>query len=725
MSAYGILLISLAATWLGWYVVSEAVRERAINRFNAKALATARAMEHQAEHYEAALYGVRGLLESSEEVTADEFRIYIDITGLLKKYPGLTGIGYAVADGNTQSMRRQFMVPPLGMGQTLAPNFLLDDNRRAALEQARDSGQAAITDSTLLRQIGRTGFLLLIPIYQNGIRPTTLETRRASFVGTVFGRIETELFFANIVKQQQLAERDFIIYASAQADPAQIAYNHARHAPEQNSVHSKSVPFQMIDQVWSVTLRTPRERLVDSERDKPLIVLAVGTAASLLLFLIGWLQTRHQRQQKIQAAELEYQARHDSLTGLPNRFQFYDKTDEQFAGPHPVGCIALLDLNRFKEINDTLGHHSGDMLLRAVGPRLSPLIPAGGLLARLGGDEFAILCAGVSRKEMEQCAGKLWDALQQPFEVDGIKLQISGSMGIACYPEDGKDIGTLMRCADVAMYMAKQTYDKYRFYDRADDRHTPQRLTMMTELREAIRSDQLVLHYQPKIDLKTDHWIGVEALVRWRHPSHGMVMPNDFIPLAEMTDVISPLTSWVIEESLRQWRAWHDTGLRLRICVNLSMRNLQDENLPNKLAELLQRYSAEPNCLEFELTESALLADPERALKVVTRISEMGVLFAIDDFGTGYSSLSYLRRLPVQSLKIDLSFVRGMREHAEDAAIVHSTIQLAHNLEMEAIAEGVEDKETLDLLRGLGSDIAQGYYIGKPMPPAVLAAWAA
>lgn len=481
----------------------------------------------------------------------------------------------------------------------------------------------------------------------------------------------------------------------------------------------------MINQVWSVTFRTPRATLIGSERDKPLIVLVLGIAVSALLFGIRRLQIRHQRQRQIQAAELEYQATHDSLTGLPNRFRFYDSVREQLAGPDAAGCIALLDLDGFKEINDTLGHHSGDVLLRAVGPRLNSAVPAGGMLARLGGDEFAILLPWVSRDEMKLWAEKFLEGLQQPFGVGGIKLQISGSLGVACYPDDGKDIGTLMRCADVAMYVAKQEHGKYRFYDRADDRNTPQRLMMMTELREAIRSNQLVLHYQPKIDLKTDCWVAVEALVRWQHRSRGLIMPNDFIPLAEMSDLISPLTFWVIEESLRQWRAWHDAGLRLRVCVNLSMRNLQDEDLPAKLAELLQRYSVEHSCLDFELTESALLADPERAFDVVTKMSEMGIQFAIDDFGTGYSSLSYLRRLPVQSLKIDLSFVRGMRDNAEDDAIVRSTIQLAHNLQMEAIAEGVEDKETLDLLRGLGSDLAQGYYIGKPMDPTALAEWAA
>lgn len=698
-----------------------------MTRFNAKTLAAVRAIERQAARYDAALYGVRGLFESSEEVTEDEFRVYIETTGLLKNYPGLSGIGYATLDGGTDVLRMsKIFVEPAGNGQpTEIASFLLDDARREAVEDARDSGKGTITRSTQMPFINKKGFFLVVPIYRSGSRPITLEDRRTWFIGAVFARVEADLFFVSVFDWQQVAALNFVIYDIVRADPARIVYSHSGSLSPDNHAYEQHAPFRMVNQTWSARFTAPKGLLTESEREKPLIALIGGVIVSMLLFLISWLQTKNLGHRKIQAAQLEYQARHDSLTGLPNRFRFYDNARVQLANPDARGCIALLDLDGFKEINDTLGHHSGDVLLRAVGPRLNSVVPATGLLARLGGDEFAIMLTWVSREETKRWAKKLLEALQQPFEVGGIKLQISGSLGIACYPDDGKDIGTLMRCADVAMYVAKHDSCRYRFYDRADDRNTPQRLMMMTELRDAIRNDQLVLHYQPKIDLKTNSWVGVEALVRWQHPSRGLIMPNDFIPLAEMTDLISPLTSWVIEESLRQWRTWHDAGLHMRVCVNLSMRNLQDEDLPAKLAELLLRYSVEHNCLEFELTESALLADPERAFAVVTKISEMGILFAIDDFGTGYSSLSYLRRLPVQSLKIDLSFVRAMRDNAEDAAIVRSTIQLAHNLQMEAIAEGVEDKETLEMLRGLGSNLAQGYYIGKPMDPTALAEWAA
>lgn len=724
-NAYAMLIVSLAVTVFGWYLVFQEVNERTLERLDANALAAARAMERQAARYESALYGVRGLLESSQEVTADEFRAYIEITGLLTKYPGLTGIGYAVSDGDPQRMRRVFMEPPLGRRQHALPEVFLDDNRRAALRRARDSGQAAITDTTLLQQIGKRGFLLLVPIYRSGVLPKTVDARRAAFVGAVFGRIEADLFFEDILERQHLGGMDFLVYGAARADLSRLTYYHAGRSSQQASVHSRNTPFQMVDQMWSATFRASPAALVGPERYTPSLVLLAGAVVSGLLFLIRRLQMKHETQRQLQAAALEQQAKHDSLTGLPNRFLFYDKAREQLASPDSIGSVALLDLDGFKEINDTLGHQSGDRLLRAIGLRLNALVAPTGTLARLGGDEFAILYSGVPRSEMARYAATLFEVLQQPFAVGDIKLQVSGSLGIACYPDDGNDIGTLMRCADVAMYVAKNQHCRYRFYDPAHDQHTPQRLMMMTELRDAIREGQLVLHYQPKIDLKTERWVAVEALVRWQHPSRGLIMPNEFIPLAEMTDIISPLTFWVIAESLRQWRTWHSAGLRLRICVNLSMRNLQDEDLPAKLADLLGQYSVERNCLELELTESALLADPERAFDVVTKIAEMGVAFAIDDFGTGFSSLSYLRRLPAQSLKVDLSFVRGMREHAEDAAIVRSTIQLAHNLDMEAIAEGVEDGLTLKLLRELGSDLAQGYYIGRPMDPATLSEWAA
>lgn len=723
-SAYTTLVIALLATILGWYLASQRVEQRALDVLASRAVAAAHAMERQAARYESALYGLRGLLESSQEVTPAEFNAYIEITGLLSKYSGLTGIGYAEYDGDMHRMRRVFMEPRAENDQTPLPDVVLDANRRAALILARDSGQAAITDTTLLRQIGRPGFLLLIPIYRSGMRPTDLEARRATFVGVVFGRIEAQLFFENILERQQVASLDFLVYGSARNNPNRILYYHAGRSSQLPSEHSRIVPFQIVNQVWSAHFSAGEAALIGAERHAPWIVLVVGALVSVLLFLIRRLQTKQAIQRRHQARALEQQAKHDSLTGLPNRFLFYDKARVQLACKDNFGSIALLDLDGFKEINDTLGHQSGDRLLRAIGQRLNALVPENGVLARLGGDEFAILCSQVSREEMSRYAETLFKALQQPFPVGDIKLQVSGSLGIACYPDNGADIGTLMRCADVAMYVAKHQHCRYRFYDRQLDRHTPERLMMMTELRAAVHNNQLVLHYQPKIDLKTGHWVAVEALVRWQHPRRGMIMPNEFIPLAEMTDVISSLTIWVISESLRQWHLWHRAGLYLRICVNLSMRNLQDEDLPVKLADLLQNHSVAHDCLELELTESALLADPERAFEVVTRISEMGVTFAIDDFGTGFSSLSYLRRLPARSLKVDLSFVRGMQHHAEDAAIVRSTIQLAHNLDMEAIAEGVEDQETLDSLRSLGADLAQGFYIGKPMDASALNEWA-
>ncbi|MGE0680387.1 MAG: putative bifunctional diguanylate cyclase/phosphodiesterase [Candidatus Binatia bacterium] len=428
-----------------------------------------------------------------------------------------------------------------------------------------------------------------------------------------------------------------------------------------------------------------------------------------------------------QTAALRHQALHDTLTDLPNRIFFRESLQQAILHARrykkPLALL-LLDLDRFREINDTFGHHWGDMLLRQVGVRLHDALRKSDPIARLGGDEFAVLLPNTGDMNGAiRAATRLMNVLEHTFVVEGHTLNVGASIGIALCPEHGEDADTLLRRADIAMYTAKRAHGGFAFYQPEQDDHTPDRLLFAGELRHAIENDQLVLHYQPKASFVTGCVSHVEALVRWNHPQRGLVPPDQFIPLAEQTGLIRPLFLWVLNDALRQCSLWQREGIRLHVAVNLSMRNLQDPRLPDMLVGLLSRWNLEPTWVELEITESTLAADPERAMKILTRFSAMGMRIAIDDFGTGYSSLAYLKRLPIDEIKIDKSFVLGMANDDNDATIVRSTIDLGHNLGLKVVAEGIEDKATWDLLAAWGCDLAQGYFLSRPLPALDFVSW--
>ena len=428
-----------------------------------------------------------------------------------------------------------------------------------------------------------------------------------------------------------------------------------------------------------------------------------------------------------QAEVNEHQALHDALTDLPNRTLFHDRVHQALTSArrdHVPSAVMIMDLDRFKEVNDTLGHASGDELLKQVGIRLRDSLRESDTVARLGGDEFGVLLPKVlDSAAAVAVARKLRTTLEEPFTIHGLALQMEASIGIALYPDHGTNVQSLLQRADVAMYVAKEHPAGCEVYSRERDAYSPDRLTLLTELRRAIDRGQLVLHYQPKVDLRTGEIHGVEALVRWKHPERGMVPPDEFIPPAQKTGVIGPLTMFVLDEALRQCRNWALQGLELCVAVNLSTRNLLDVHLPDTVGELLSRWEVPPSLLGLEITESTILADPIRAMQILSRLDEMGVRLAIDDFGTGYSSLAYLKRLPVDELKIDKSFILGMEESENDAVIVRSTIDLGRNLGLRVVAEGVETSTAWNRLASLGCDIAQGYYLSRPIPAGELTEW--
>lgn len=441
----------------------------------------------------------------------------------------------------------------------------------------------------------------------------------------------------------------------------------------------------------------------------------------------------------------------DQLTTLPNRALFLDRLQQMILLSERHGdkfSVLLLDLDNFKEVNDTLGHGSGDLLLCQVGMRLKRILRASSTLARisdhsmegisplheeqneqvtvarLGGDEFAILLPNVYEVDaVVSIVNRIKDAIEPPVEIGEDTVVTAASIGLSFFPEHGEDGRELLRKAEVALYAAKSLQTDFSIYDASLDLHDASHLSLKAELKTAIEEGQLVLFYQPKLNFKTGCVTGVEALARWQHPHRGMIPPDQFIPMSEQRGLIGPLTEWAIETALKQCKRWQQQGIELQVAVNLSSRVLYDMQLPNKIEQLLISLQMSPASLCLEITEQAMMQEPKRALVILERLDEMGIALSIDDFGTGYSSLGYLKQLPVDEIKIDKTFVLDMHTVDDDAKIVHATIDLAHNLGLKVVAEGVENETALGMLESLDCDYAQGYYLSRPVPADELVEW--
>lgn len=432
------------------------------------------------------------------------------------------------------------------------------------------------------------------------------------------------------------------------------------------------------------------------------------------------------RQVHARQIALEYQALHDALTGLPNRTLLQDRLQQVVLAAardnRPLALI-MMDLDRFKEINDTLGHHVGDRVLQQVGARLAEVLRESDTVARLGGDEFALLLPNAHEQHALNLARKIVTTLERSFSVEHHQLSVGASLGIAIFPQHGDSAQSLIQRADVAMYVAKRKNSGYALYDVGQDRHSEGRLALVNDLRGALQNGGLALHYQPKQNIRSGKLTGFEALLRWEHPQRGAVTPDEIIPIAEQTGLIKPLTHWVLDNALAQCAAWQRAGLELTVAVNLSVWNLHDRDFDQVVAGLLAQWEVPARYLELEITESAMVADPD--MEMLHRLHAIGVRLAVDDYGTGFSSLAYLKSMPLTDIKIDKSFVIDMTVDDNDAVIVRSTIDLAHNLGRKVVAEGVETKEIWDLLEILRCDTAQGYYISPPIPAADLDRWMA
>ncbi|RJK96086.1 putative bifunctional diguanylate cyclase/phosphodiesterase [Vallicoccus soli] len=454
-----------------------------------------------------------------------------------------------------------------------------------------------------------------------------------------------------------------------------------------------------------------------------LYVAAVGVVLGLLVLLVA---------ARRRVARREHEALHDALTGLGNRVMLHQHGGallERRRAQPARGALALLllDLDGFKDVNDTLGHAVGDQLLVEVGATLVASVRPDDLVVRLGGDEFAVLVAGLRGDDPAAAALRVGrgvaDALARPYSVGGVSLEVGASVGVVVAPLHGDDLDLLLRRADVAMYQVKRDGGGARLYDEASDPHDEAQLGLLAQLRVGIEQGQLLLDYQPKVELRTGVTVGFEALVRWEHPTRGRLGPDVFIPLAERTALMRPLTAWVLREAARECARWRSEGRDLSVAVNITPRTLLEPDLAGQVARLLADAGLPGEALELEITETAVMVDPVRAAQTLRELRAIGVGVAIDDFGAGYTSLSYLKSLPVRSLKIDRGFVTHLVDNREDEAVARSVVALGHDLGLTVVAEGVETEEAQARLRELGCDEVQGYLLARPLPSAEVDAW--
>ncbi len=759
--AYLVLLLALCLTAGAWYFSRLSHTTSQIRPLDNLADNTQQTLQRHIDTYMSILSGVAGLYRASVSVERNEFRAYLMATQLHDRLPGIKGVGFARLvrnedmDAFVKQVRADTSVRPTGYPQfniqalsgdnihlivdyiepfdsnsaVFGQDMEYEPQRQATWQRARDTGVASATPPIKLWEDASRntqGVLIILPIYRNGQATNSIAARRAAFSGVVFARLAESTLF-NILVDDGI-EKQAHILVEDMADTRRPLVIHSTPVIDKlaDSDSTEIRTLEVADHDWRLTVR-PYVGTLPSQTDASPYVAGTGLVISLLLFSLTWTQAHNNALRRRQNLVLEHQATHDTLTGLPNRHYVYRELGRLLAAGHYSNhllAVLLIDLNGFKDINDTLSHHSGDQLLRMIGPRLQALLRGDDCLARLGGDEFALLlCSPSSLQQMIQSIESVQAIFRQPFDVEGLKLRVGASIGVALFPEHGGDVSTLMRHADIAMYVAKNTVQGYAIYDPAHDSHSPQRLALLTELGDALRNSQLVLYYQPIITMRGGAVGAVEALLRWRHPQRGLLPPGDFIAQAEHSELIKPITLWVLDTALAQCLAWQRAGIELKVAVNISARNLQDSELPEQVLTICQRYGVAPGHLTLEITESAIVTDPVRALDTLTALTRAGVTVAIDDFGTGYTSLGYLKTLSARHLKIDRSFVTEMTHDENDAVIVRSIIDLAHNLGMTVVAEGVENREVHDILEILGCDQLQGYFYAKPMPAEALIDW--
>nr|WP_281357682.1 EAL domain-containing protein [Aromatoleum diolicum] len=551
----------------------------------------------------------------------------------------------------------------------------------------------------------------IVPMAHAGFNDGMFEKLRMTWADTPDGQIPPAIA---IRTRKPCVRLDFA------TDPRFAAFRQGAHRRGLNA--SSTFPLIVDGEVIGTLDIVASE--VDAFGDDELAVL--NELSADLSFGISNLRMR--LRQRDAERTIERMAFTDALTGLPNRTRLRDQLGseiDQVRQQQRSLALLVLNVDRFRDINEVLGYQQGDGLIVELAQRLAKQIGPSAILARMGVDEFAILLPGAGAEHAEATARVLLRGFNEAFEVAGTRVEIQASIGIALFPGHGAEPDALIQRADAAMYEAKRERKGIAVFRGDSEAQARERLSLMAELRRAIEDDQLCLYCQPKVDMATGQVCGAEALVRWLHPQRGLILPDRFIPLAERTGLINSLTNWVLHAALGQCYSWRSAGIELPLAVNLSARNLMDPGLLNRLTGLLTTWGAEPAWLQFELTESALMEDAAKALEILTQLSAMGFRLYVDDYGTGYSSLSYLQKLPIDALKIDKSFVLGMPTDRDSANIVRSTVEMAHNIGLEVVAEGTENRLIWDELASFHADVAQGTYISNPMPTAQFQDWSA
>jgi diguanylate cyclase (GGDEF)-like protein len=768
--AWAILGAGLAVSaTAAWFVQQHVVQEARL-RFDGDARELQRRIENEIKSYEEVLVGLRALFAARDDVTRAEFRRYVEGLQLGRRYPGFQALNFARLVRKDElrrfeeRMQREgfpnFAVRPAGerdeyqvivfiepMEKNLA-SFGLDIDANPAVAQAkvlvRDTGEI-VTSGRLVRIEGAdqqqaVALAMRLGVYRNDRPQDTVEERRAAFVGSLgagyrvrdmmrgavdferFGHIRYRLYDRGPIGSPVASgslQGDRLLFDSHELAPRTVAASMDAAEAQQ----TLTTTFPVGGRLWEVRFTRPA-RLSGFERAMPLMALLVGVLASALLFRLYRQLTGSTRRAE---DTLSHLTTHDPLTGLPNRLLFGNRLSEALGRVESGLAVLLIDLDRFKNVNDALGHGAGDAVLKACAERLKRALRDTDLISHLSGDEFAVLVEPCSQPAAAVAvARKVLEALERPLLVQGQEIVPTASIGIAIHGDDGLDVETLLKHAEVAMFGAKENgRNTYQFYTATMNPHSLQRLSLEAALRRGLERAEFELHYQPKIDLRSGEAIGAEALLRWRHPELGMVPPGQFIPIAEETGLIEPIGAWVLREACTQARRWRDAGLDVRVAVNLSARQFRNQGLARDIRKCLEATGAEASSIELELTESMVMQDPEQAVRTLNELNAMGLKLSIDDFGTGYSSLAYLKRFPIDSVKIDRSFVKGLPADAEDAAIVQSVMALARSLDLRVVAEGVETMEQREHLRAAGCDEMQGYLASKPLPAPEAAAFLA
>jgi diguanylate cyclase (GGDEF)-like protein len=634
---------------------------------------------------------------------------------LVRLFPGMVGEACFIDSSGAEIARVVDGVPapPSALSHHeaenpfFAPTLALGPGKvyQAKEYESPDTHDAVISNSTVVRAAGHAG----IVHYEIAIDSFRMETESGKIVASI-----VDADTGHVIVDSRPA-------SSAAGDHTLGSFLHGGRDSGITTVDGRRIAFQRIVATdgnandWFVAVSAPvvGGGWTQGLGAGPLALLLAGLLALLIGVASWWSHLRSVRRA----------ASYDALTGLPSRALLIERLRDGLRDQRRT-AVLFIDLRGFKDVNDVLGHHHGDLLLAEVAGRLERTVPAGATVARIGADDFAVLLPGIGLDEARAAGQDLLAVLHQPYPVDDISLDVEANIGVAAGPEHGADPETLLRHAETAMHEAEETATGVQSYDSAHDTNAPRRLELLGDLRRAIGTDdQISLHYQPKIDLASGRLAGVEALIRWSHPVLGRMAPDSFIPVAETTSLIRPLTDYVLREAVGQAKHWQQNGMPIPVAVNLSTRCLLDPYLADRVFSLLDRAGLPASLLELEITESMVMADPERALAVLRSLHDGGIRLSVDDFGTGHSSMTYLRILPVDELKIDRSFVQNMTDSDGDAVLVRTAITLGHNLGLSVVAEGIEDELTASALHDLGCDIAQGYHFGRPMPAADFDSW--